>query len=130
MPERKKKGVDIKKKGKKKSPFNSLFFSFIHFCFSRRKNKKKKVEQVHLHNHSLSKDKYFYQSMLDIMDTYNHNNIHHRYDKYTNHKDSSRYTKHIPKKVIIIDSFFCPWKLSDDCLQKKKKTVQKFVSIE
>lgn len=43
--------------------------------------------------------------MLDFMDTYNYNNIHHRYDKHTNHKDSSRYTKHITKKVIMINCF-------------------------
>jgi hypothetical protein len=37
--------------------------------------------------------------MLDTMDTYEHNNIHQRYDKRTNDKNHSNYTKNITRKV-------------------------------
>ncbi len=58
--------------------------------------------------------------MLDIMDTYNHNNIPHRYDKYTNQKDNSKYTK---KVIMRKNCFFAlnKQKCSNYLLFTKKK---------
>jgi hypothetical protein len=94
-----------KKKRRKKNHLLilSFFFSYTHFVFLDERIKKSRTS-VFTHNHISSKDVIiFIESMLDIMDTYNHNNIPHRYDKYTNQKDSSKYTK----KVIMRKMFFC-----------------------
>jgi hypothetical protein len=41
--------------------------------------------------------------MMNIMDTHNHNNINYQYEKQTDHKNNSKYIKHVAKQVIIID---------------------------
>ncbi len=41
--------------------------------------------------------------MLDIMDTYNHDNMHHQYGKIENYKNIPMIINHVPKKVKKIN---------------------------
>ncbi len=115
-----KKGVGCGYKGKKN--VSSLFFSSFFFldssCYYRRKRRKNRTSTYYYSStdvHTLAfvntyiriileeQDKAALypgeKKMLDIMDTYNHDDMHHQYGKNGNYNNISMIMNCVPKKV-------------------------------